>query len=47
MPGALIAVLAATFVVYVLSLHVKGIDVVGTIPAGWPAPDLPRVAPAT
>ncbi len=46
MPGPLIAVLAATFVVYGLSLHVKGIDVVGTIPAGWPAPDLPRVAPS-
>jgi len=46
MPGPLIAVLAATFVVYGLSLHVKGIDVVGSIPAGLPAPDLPRVAPS-
>jgi len=46
MPGPLIAVLAATFVVYGLSLRVKGIDVVGTIPAGLPTPGLPRVAPS-
>jgi len=46
MPGPLIAVLAATFVVHVLSLHVRGIDVVGTIPAGLPALGLPRVAPS-
>jgi len=46
LPGPLIAVLAATFVVYGLSLRVKGIDVVGSIPAGLPAPALPRVDPS-
>jgi high affinity sulfate transporter 1 len=45
MPGPLIAVLAATFVVYGLSLHANGIDVVGAIPAGLPVPALPRVTP--
>ena len=45
-PGPLIAVLAATLVVYGLSLEAKGIDVVGTIPAEWPAAGLPHVAPS-
>ena len=38
--------LAATLVVYGLSLDAKGIDVVGTIPAEWPAAGLPHVAPS-
>ena len=46
MPGPLIAVLAATLVVYGLSLNAKGIDIVGAIPAGLPALGLPRVAPS-
>ena len=45
-PGPLIAVLAATVGVVVLSLQTKGIEVVGTIPAEWPATGLPRVAPS-
>lgn len=44
-PGPLIAVLAATLAVYGLSLRLKGIDVVGAIPAGLPASGFPRVAP--
>jgi sulfate permease, SulP family len=43
-PGPLIAVLAATMGVVVLSLQAKGIEVVGAIPAEWPATDLSRVA---
>jgi SulP family sulfate permease len=45
-PGPLIAVLAATVGVVVLSLQARGIDVVGSIPAEWPAAGLPRVAPS-
>jgi sulfate permease, SulP family len=44
-PGPLIVVLTATLVVYALSLSARGIDVVGTIPAGLPAPGFPNVAP--
>lgn len=43
MPGPLIAVLAAAAAVSVLALHTKGIDVVGTIPSGWPTLGVPRV----
>jgi high affinity sulfate transporter 1 len=46
MPGPLIAVLAATVGVFVLSLQAKGIEVVGAIPTEWPATDLSRVAPS-
>jgi high affinity sulfate transporter 1 len=42
-PGPLIAVLAATGGVFVLSLQTRGIEVVGAIPAEWPAAGLPRV----
>ena len=45
-PGPLIAVLASTVGVAVLSLQTKGIEVVGTIPGDWPATDLSRVAPS-
>jgi high affinity sulfate transporter 1 len=46
MPGPLIALLAATLVVYAFTLNTKGIDVVGPIPAGLPAFGIPRVAPS-
>jgi SulP family sulfate permease len=42
----LIAVLAATISVVALSLTTNGIEVVGNIPAEWPATGLPRVAPS-
>ncbi|SUA04189.1 sulfate ABC transporter [Mycolicibacterium fortuitum] len=43
-PGPLVAVLAATAVVWLFSLDDKGIRVVGGIPAGLPVPTLPPVA---
>ncbi|CRZ16513.1 sulfate ABC transporter [Mycolicibacterium neworleansense] len=43
-PGPLVAVLAATAVVWLFSLQNKGIRVVGAIPAGLPEPGLPPVA---
>lgn len=43
-PGPLVAVLAATAVVWLFSLADEGIRVVGTIPAGLPKPALPPVA---
>ncbi len=43
-PGPLVAVLAATAVVWLFSLEDKGIRVVGGIPAGLPRPTLPPVA---
>lgn len=45
-PGPLIAVLAATAGVVALSLQSKGIEVVGNIPAEFPATGLPRVSPS-
>ncbi|TDP31858.1 SulP family inorganic anion transporter [Nocardia ignorata] len=42
-PGPLIAVLAATVAVAVLSLRRFGIEVVGEVPAGLPVPALPAV----
>lgn len=45
LPGPLIAVFVATLALYGLSLHGKGIEVVGTISPGWPTPALPRIAP--
>lgn len=42
-PGPLVAVLAATAVVWLFSLDDKGIRVVGGIPAGLPKPTLPPV----
>lgn len=45
-PGPLVAVLAATAVVWLFSLEDKGIRVVGGIPAGLPRPTLPPVAMA-
>ncbi|MEV6218703.1 sulfate permease [Nocardia sp. NPDC051833] len=43
-PGPLIAVLAAALAVGVFSLQRFGIDVVGEVPAGLPAPGLPAIA---
>jgi sulfate permease, SulP family len=45
-PGPLIAVLVATVGVFVLSLQTRGIEVVGTVPAEWPAAGLPHVTPS-
>ncbi len=44
-PGPLIAVLLATAAVAVFQLDHQGVKVVGTIPAGLPAPLLPRFSP--
>lgn len=44
LPGPLISVLIAAAVASGLSLQGNGLDVVGSIPAGWPAMGLPRVA---
>jgi high affinity sulfate transporter 1 len=41
LPGPLLAVLLATAVVAVFDLEQRGVDVVGTIPAGLPTPALP------
>ncbi|MBS1696315.1 MAG: sulfate permease [Actinobacteria bacterium] len=46
MPWPLIAMLLAALVVAVFSLEAKGIDVIGHIPAGLPAPGLPDVGTA-
>ncbi|MFG1930704.1 SulP family inorganic anion transporter [Mycobacterium sp. NPDC048908] len=46
LPGPLIALLAATLAVYALALNHRGIDVVGTIPAGLPTLGMPHVTPA-
>ena len=43
LPGALIAMLAATALVAGMSLHRHGIGVVGPIPTGLPAPTIPGV----
>ncbi|MHC9291146.1 SulP family inorganic anion transporter [Mycobacterium sp. LTG2003] len=42
-PGPLIAVLAATAVVWLFGMEDKGIRVIGDIPAGLPVPSLPAV----
>ena len=42
-PGPLIGVLGATLIVSVFALHQHGIDVVGAIPLGIPAPGLPEI----
>ncbi|WP_208029105.1 SulP family inorganic anion transporter [Rhabdothermincola sediminis] len=44
LPGPLLAVLASTLVVALFRLTDDGIAVVGTIPAGLPAPRLPEVS---
>jgi sulfate permease, SulP family len=43
-PGPLIAVLVATALVAALSLDANGIDVVGQVPTGIPAPGLPHAS---
>ncbi len=42
-PGILIAVLAAIFVTTFFNLAAKGVDIVGVLPQGFPAPAFPRV----
>jgi len=44
-PGALIGLVAATVAVVVGHLEVKGVKVVGTVPATLPTPSLPDIAP--
>ena len=46
LPGPLIAVLAATIVVALFSLDRYGIEIVGAIPGGLPAPGVPGIAAA-
>ncbi len=42
-PGILIAVIAAIFATMLFSLAAKGVDTVGVLPQGFPAPTFPRV----
>ena len=42
-PGILIAVLAAILISTVFDLAAKGVDTVGVLPQGFPAPSFPRV----
>jgi high affinity sulfate transporter 1 len=42
-PGILIAVVAAIAATVILDLAAKGVDVVGVLPQGFPAPSFPRV----
>jgi sulfate permease, SulP family len=44
-PGALIALVAATVAVIAADLEQKGVAVVGTVPASLPMPSLPELAP--
>jgi sulfate permease, SulP family len=44
-PGALIALVAATLAVIIAGLETKGVKVVGTVPAALPRPALPDIAP--
>jgi sulfate permease, SulP family len=46
-PGLLLAVLLATGAVAAFSLASHGVSVVGTIPAGFPVPQLPALHPGT
>lgn len=46
LPGPLLAILLATVVVAAAGLAVHGVSVVGPIPAGLPAPQLPDIHPA-
>ena len=42
-PGALVALVAGILVVSIFNLEQYGVSIVGTIPAGFPAPSLPHV----
>jgi SulP family sulfate permease len=44
-PGALIALVAATLLTIAGHLEAKGVDVVGAVSGKWPTPSLPVVAP--
>jgi len=43
-PGILIAVAAAIAVTVIFDLAAKGVDIVGVLPQGFPAPSFPKVA---
>jgi high affinity sulfate transporter 1 len=45
-PGSLVALVAGILVVSLFNLDQYGVSVVGTIPAGFPAPGLPHIDPA-
>ena len=42
-PGILIAVLVAIFITSIFELAARGVDTVGVLPQGFPAPSFPRV----
>jgi sulfate permease, SulP family len=44
-PGALIALIAATITVIAAGLEARGVNVVGTVPATLPRPSLPEISP--
>jgi SulP family sulfate permease len=44
-PGALLALIAATVAVIAAGLETRGVNVVGTVPATLPTPSLPDIAP--
>jgi len=43
-PGALLAVILATMAVFAFGLEARGIEIVGPVPSGLPAPSLPPLA---
>ncbi len=43
-PGPLVAAVAAIGLVYLLGLHNRGVQIIGTIPSGLPLPRIPSVA---
>jgi high affinity sulfate transporter 1 len=45
-PGVLVAVVVSILAVNVFDLTARGVQVVGALPQGFPAPSLPRVDPA-
>ena len=42
-PGALIAVVVTSLVVYIFGLHNKGVAIVGEVPQGLPSPNIPPI----
>jgi len=46
-PGVLAAVVVSILAVVLFDLTAKGVDVIGSLPQGFPAPSVPRVEPST
>src|SRR5262249_57294466 len=44
-PGALIALFAATLAVIAAGLETRGVSVIGQVPATLPTPSLPEISP--